>query len=62
MQPNAPFMLGRVRLMGWGARGHAAVLLWALVFSLLVSPLLSLMHHRMHPGHGLAPMVAQSAN
>ena len=62
MQPNTPFMLGRLRLMGWGARGHAAVLLLALVFSLLVSPLLSLMHHVVHPGHGVAPMVAQSPN
>jgi len=55
---------------GWGkrwgdrmvARGHAAGLLLALVFSLLLSPLLSLMHHVVHPGHGVAPMVAQDAN
>jgi len=63
MQPKTPSLSG-LRLMGWGglarlaARGHAAGVMRALVFSLLLSlalsPLLSRMHHVVHPGHGVA--------
>ena len=63
MQPKTP-SLSSLRLMGWGklarlaARGHAAGVMRALVFALLLSlalsPLLSRMHHVVHPGHGVA--------
>jgi hypothetical protein len=68
MQPTTPSLPSAARLMGlgWNARlvqrGHAALVLAALVFSLLLSPLLSRMHHLVHPGHGAAATVAQVAN
>lgn len=69
MQPKTPSLSG-LRLMGWGglarlaARGHAAGVMWALVFALLLSlalsPLLSRMHHVVHPGHGVAASVQEA--
>lgn len=69
MQPKTPSLSG-LRLMGWGglarlaARGRAAGVMRALVFSLLLSlalsPLLSRMHHVVHPGHGVADSMQEA--
>lgn len=71
MQPQTPSLSG-LRLMGRGglarlaARGHAAGVMWALVFALLLSlalsPLLSRIHHVVHTGHGAAALAAQPAS
>ncbi len=42
-------------------RSRAMGLMFALVFSLALSPLLSRMHHVVHPGHGMANLATQSA-
>jgi len=65
MQTNAPSLTG-LRLMGRGEcvsmhpRARTAGWLLALVFSLLLSPLLSRMHQVVHSGHGAAAMAAQT--
>ena len=71
MQPKTPSLSG-LRLMGWGglarlaARGRAAGVMRALVFALLLSvalsPLLSRMHHVLHSGHGMTVTAGQAAN
>lgn len=71
MQSKTPSLFG-LHLMERGVlarlagRGHAVGVMRALVLSLLISvalsPLLSRIHHVVHPGHGAAAMAAQTAS
>ena len=59
MSPSARAVMTD-RLFGWVGRGRGHVwglLALALALSLALSPVLSRMHHVLHPGHG-APVIA----
>lgn len=61
MTPNTR-AVPAARSMVWGGRVCAAWWLLALALSLALSPLLSRMHHVVHPGHGGVALAAQAAN